>query len=95
VAASETVQALKQPAYGHERYRLRENRKKDGRVWIDREIFAQKGQTNLYDDAAKDWVTWQGEYVFIERFGPFVDREASKQFMLARTAPEQKSEAQR
>lgn len=94
MAASLDTQALEQPAYGDQRFRLRENRKKNGRVWIDREVFTEQGQTNLYDEAAKDWVRWRGEYVFVERFGPFLDREAAKQFMLDRTAPERKSEAE-
>lgn len=75
-----------QPAYGHERIMLIPTRSKKGAHRLERQVFAENGFSHVWVEDAKDWVTWQGEYVPIETLGHFDDWDSAKQFMIAREA---------
>lgn len=51
---------------------------------IERFIFADGGPSHFYDDESKDFVTVEGEWVYVQRFGPFADREEATKYMLTR-----------
>jgi hypothetical protein len=77
---------FEQPAYGHERILLIATpRSKQGAYRLERQVFAEKGGTHFYDETAKDWVSWRGEYVPIETLGRFDSRESARQFMVERS----------
>lgn len=79
--------STKQPAYGHERIMLFPTpRSKKGKHRLERQVFAEKGFTSFWVEDAKDWVTWQGEYVPIETLGHFDDWDSAKLFMIEREA---------
>jgi hypothetical protein len=74
-----------QPAYGHERILLIPTpRSKKGAYRLERQVFAERGQTHFYDETAKDFVSWRGEYVLIETLGHFDSRDSALEFMVER-----------
>jgi hypothetical protein len=73
-----------QPAYGHERIVLLPTRSKKGAHRLERQVFAERGQTHFYDEDTKDWVSWRGEYVPIETLGHFDSRDSAREFMAKR-----------
>lgn len=81
-----------QPAYGHERIMLFPTRSKKGKHRLERQVFAEKGFSYVWVEDAKDWVTWQGEYVPIETLGHFDDWDSAKLFMIEREAAAAPSE---
>lgn len=74
-----------QPAYGDDRIVLKPTRSKHGAYRLERQVFAERGFTHFYVEAAKDFVTWQGEYMPIETLGYFASKDAARQFMIERS----------
>lgn len=72
-----------QPAYGSERILLIPLRSRRHR--LERQVFTDRGQTHFYDEDAKDFVSWRGEYVRVEVLGHFDSREAAREFMVERS----------
>lgn len=70
------------PKIGDERFALVPD---GGKVGIERSIFVEGGPSHYYDDEAKDFVTVRGEWVFVQRLGPFDTQEDATKYMLERT----------
>lgn len=73
-----------QPPYGDERLLIISTRSKKGKHRLERQVFSDAGFTHFWDDDAKDWVSWTGEYIPIEVLGHFDSPESARQFLIKR-----------